>query len=305
MSVVAVVPTLGRSPYLERCLQALGGPRAGVVRVVVAQRVANDLVRRGLAEHELHTEDRLGFSAATNLGIDAAESEYVATVNDDAIVDPRWLAILRAALERKPRAAGAQGVNLQMTAPLLVDGCGLAWNYRWEAVQIGHGEAAPPESAPEREIYGVSATAALYRRSALDAVRGAHGIFDERLDSFYEDVDLAGRLRAAGFTALLAPGARAAHAGSTTASRTAARHVAWIYGNRHLVLAALLGAESSPARSLAWRTDLRDAIKSWRSPRRLAGILGGAQRAWRYLPEWRRDGPPLVTLAELERLRDG
>ncbi len=56
------------------------------------------------------------------------------------------------------------------------------------------------------EIFGVSATAAVYRREALRAVASGGEVFDPRLGSYYEDVDLAGRLRAAGFARSARPG---------------------------------------------------------------------------------------------------
>jgi GT2 family glycosyltransferase len=286
-----------------------------------------------LAERVVATAGRLGFSAATNRGIAAAgEAVFVATVNDDAIVAADWLALLVRALDAAPRAAAAQGVNLRLDAPRTVDGWGLAWNHRWQAEQLGAGEPAPVDDAgqslgpldrpgqslgpldrpgqslgplhrPPQDVFGVSATAALYRRAALEAVRGAHGIFDERLDSFYEDVELAGRLRAAGYAALSVPAARALHAGSHTAARAPVRRVAWIYGNRYLALAALLGGEWRRARARAVRADAVDALRAIVAPRRLAGILAGWARARRELPAWRRDGPPLVPLADLARWR--
>src|SRR4029077_20489582 len=82
--------------------------------------------------------------------------------------------------------------------------------------QVGHGKPAPSPGAGIEEIFGVSATAAVYRREALLAVASGGGVLDPRLGSYYEDVDLAGRLRAAGWRALLAPAARTRHAGSAT-----------------------------------------------------------------------------------------
>ena len=38
------------------------------------------------------------------------------------------------------------------------------------ALQVGHGEPAPPPDSAPREVFGVSATAAVYRRTALEAV---------------------------------------------------------------------------------------------------------------------------------------
>lgn len=309
-AITAVVPTLGTSPYLRRCLEALGGPAAGVRRYVVLQggiTAAADWAP--FAERVIEAPARLGFSAATNLGLSAAlaapaaeHGEWVATVNDDAIVEPGWAEALRGALERDPRAASAQGVNLRLHDPDRVDGWGLGWNRRWQAAQLGAGQAPPPHDDPPREVFGVSATAALYRRSALQAIARPHGVFDERLDSFYEDVELAGALRTAGFTAWTVPAARAHHAGSTTAGTWAGRRAAWIYGNRFLVLADLLGDGFPGALPRALRADLVDAARALARPRVLGGILRGWSRAARGLSGWRREGPPRISLGELRRL---
>jgi GT2 family glycosyltransferase len=301
--VAAVIPTLGKSPLLTRCLTALGGPARGVERIVVVPADTADLVPPDSVERVVPLSARAGFSVATNVGIAAAgDREYVATVNDDAIVEAGWLDSLLGVLDGNPRAGAAQGVNLRLDAPERVDGCGLTWNHRWQAAQIGAGDPPPDRAAPPREVFGVSATAALYRHAALSAARGAHGVFDERLDSFYEDVELSGRLRGAGFTAWCVPAARAAHAGSLTAARTPVARTAWIYGNRFLVLAALLGREWHQARARALRADLVDALRALAAPRTLAGIALGWARAARRLRAWRHEGPPLVARAELTRL---
>ena len=64
----------------------------------------------------------------------------------------------------------------------------------------------------------MSATAAIYRRSALADLGDAGRPFDARLFAYYEDVDLACRLRAAGHRALRVPAARAPR-GETTDHR--------------------------------------------------------------------------------------
>lgn len=301
-AVAAVVPTLGRSGHLRRCLEAL----AGVHRIVVVPEAARAAVPEDVAEAVVAAPGRLGFSAATNRGIAAAgERAFVATVNDDALVEPGWAAALLAALSANPNAAAAQGVNLRLDAPGVVDGWGLAWNRRWQASQLGAGGSPPPITAPPRAVFGVSATAALYRTAALQAIATPYGIFDERLDSFYEDVELAGRLRAAGYDALTVPAARARHAGSTTAARRPLRRTVWIYGNRHLALSALLGTQSGAARARAVRADVVDLLRAILHPAVALGIVGGWGRAFRHRRAWRRSGPPLVPLGELARWRGG
>ncbi len=170
-----------------------------------------------------------GFAAAANLGLAAADptSAAIAIVNDDLVVAPGWLAALIGELARRPRAAAVQGVQLEIDRPQVVEGCGLGWNRSWQAVQVGAGEPPPPLTAPPFELFGVSATAALYRRAALAAVAGtAASFFDERLGSYYEDVELAVRLREAEWESWCVPAAVARHAGQATTGRAPLRALA-------------------------------------------------------------------------------
>ena len=270
--VTAVVPTLGRSPWLIPCLEAL---RREGVEIVVVDQSEEPLP---VAERVIRPGRNLGFAAATNLGIAESSREYVATVNDDAVVEPGWTAKLVEALDRHPKAAAAQGVNVSPDG--LVDGCGIEWNRWGQAVQAGHGEPAPPLSEP-REVWGVSATAAVYRREAL--VPLGDSPFDPRLVSYYEDVDLAGRLRAAGWSALLVPAARARHAGSATGGTMSRERWRLIYGNRWLV------ARGQPF----WRMAVRDLVDLGRALgsgdlSRAAGIPAGWARALRLRRAFRR-----------------
>jgi GT2 family glycosyltransferase len=301
--VSAIVPTLGRSSLLVPCLEALR--REGAEIVVVDQGETSVEIPAGLAGHGLRPGRNLGFAAGTNAGIDAATGEWIATVNDDAVVEPGWLDALVAALEADPRAAAAQGVNLQHAAPEIADGCGVAWNRWWQAVQIGHGRTAPPAAPGTREIFGVSATAAVFRRSALREAAAGGDIFDSGLGSYYEDVDLAGRLRAAGWRALLVPMARAHHAGSATGSTLSRERWRLIYGNRYLAVARLLGRSfwrRLPRLAARDAIDLVHAVR-WGERELAAGILAGWSRAVRGLPGFARGGAPLVPLGEIRRFR--
>ncbi len=283
-----MVPTLGKSPHLEACLRALGAQGEPVEILVVDQGEQPIDLPAGLADQILRPGRNLGFAGGTNLGIAATVAPYLATVNDDAIVQPGWLEALLETLEADPKLAAAQGANLTLDKPEILDGLGIAWNRRWQAVQIGAGERSPDRSEAPRSIWGVSATAALYRRSALEAVRlGPDEFFDSNLGSYYEDVDLAARLAAQGFQAMAVPAARALHAGSTTGGAARWRLV---YGNRHLALARSLG------RGYWWRLpvlvgrDVNDLLRAvvGGDGERIKGILAGWGRAARRLPRFAR-----------------
>ncbi len=327
----AVVPTLGRSPWLQRSIdalradvrEALGSDRRHFQLILVAQECDPTRSLAGV-DRRLDLRHRAGFAVACNLGIGASQGPYLALCNDDAIVQPGWASRLLEALGSRNEIASVQGLNLLGTPQTdgspgslepRIDGAGLAWNRRWQAVQPGHGQRLqgarrkmPLEEV--HEVFGVSATAALYRRAALDRVatmrrqRGDRGgPFAERLVAYYEDVELAGRLRSLGYRSLVDPTAIAYHAGSVTGATLGAERWRWIYGNRYLALADLLGRGFWPrVPALVGRDALELARAFFSGPPGCArGIASGWQRALTLLPAFSHLGPARVTLPRRER----
>ncbi len=77
----------------------------------------------------------------------------------------------------------------------------------------GHGQPAPRFAArPVEEVFGASGSSAFYRAEALRIAGG----FDPLFGSYYEDTDLAFRLRWAGYRCLFAPGCLIYHDVSAT-----------------------------------------------------------------------------------------
>jgi GT2 family glycosyltransferase len=294
-SVTAVVPTVGRSPVLLDCLAALRQEGGAALRILlVEQGDAVPALPAALDVERLRAPAALGFARAANLGIATATTPWVALVNDDAVPRAPWLEPLVAALERDSGAAAAQGVNLDRGEPATIDGCGLAWNERWQAVQLLHGHAASEAPLGDREVFGVSATAAVFRSTALEQVSGPGGVFDPRLQSYYEDADLACRLRASGWSARLVAGAVCRHAGSS--STTESDRLALVYRNRYLVLARLLGRAFWPRLPILVLRDLATLLAAaarGRGARALAIARGLASAPLR-LAGFASLGPPLL-----------
>ncbi|MDA8020575.1 MAG: hypothetical protein MPN21_24320 [Thermoanaerobaculia bacterium] len=300
-SWLALVPTLGHSRHLADSVAALR--REGGQVLVIAPRGA--LTDRDFSDDPgvdiVETDGPLGFAAANLVGLAAApRTEYLALVNDDAVVETGWAAALLAELEAHPRTAAAQGLVVTMQDEPTVDGAGLAWNHWWQAVQVGRGDPVDTWIAEPDIVFGVSATAAMYRRAALDEIGP---LFETRLDSYYEDVDLALRLRAAGWSARRVAGARARHAGSTTGRHLGADHL--VRRNRYSVLARALGPALLPRLPKAV---LRDAIDTARACLRLdlmgagaiaAGTISGLLRLPAAL------GPAMMPPNELQRWMEG
>lgn len=331
----AIVPSLGHSPWQGEMLAALrrelAGAQAELVWVHQGEAPAPTLDRP--RERLVRLPRATGFAAAANLGLASADprSTVIGIVNDDLVVEPGWLAALTGELARRPRAASVQGVQLELGRPGVVEGCGLAWNRSWQAVQVGAGDPPPAAGAPPFEIFGVSATAALFRREALAAVahasdaapardtagRGAElavpggdaGFFEARLGSYYEDVELAVRLREADWESWCVPEARARHAGQATAGRAPLSRWRSIHRNRILVLRRLLGSDFVPSLPRLAARDLRDLLRAClrRDGARALGVLTGWSSA---VPRLGAFAPPSAAanrraLAAAERFRIG
>jgi GT2 family glycosyltransferase len=306
--VTIVIPTVGGSSVFRDCLEALANDRrAGARIVVVADRDMPAVeIPRDLIDLLVRAPRNGGFATSCNLGLAEVETELSAIINDDAIVTADWLQTMITELGRNPQAAAIQGLNFQMHAAGKIDGCGITWNDRWQPVQIDHG-LGRASITEIQEVFGASATAAVFRQSALiEVATGPDQIFDPNLHTYYDDVDLAGRLRSAGYASLVAPSARAQHAGGASSEAALPWRYRQLYGNRLLVLARLLGRQLWPRLPQILSADLRDFARAVerRDKVQFTGIMRGWQRAAGLLPKFAHAGKPLVSTAEIERLRN-
>ena len=294
--VAAVVPTLG-APTLAAALASVRRQGA-TVQIVVVYQGAGPVPEAAstFADQVLSFPRPLGFAAAVNAGLAAVEAPLLLLLNDDAELLSGWLPALLDALAADARLVAVQGVDLAGQDGL-VSGCGLAWNRWWQAVQLGAGERPPHGAA--REVFGVSAAAALYHRSALGAAALPTGVFESALETYYEDVELAARLRHKGGRAAVVPAAQALHAGGGSAATLGGRRLRLVYANRWLALARLLGGAFA---AQAPRVLLRDLADAARQPARMSAAIGGWARAARLLPRFARRGAPLVSHLDLQRL---
>jgi HAD superfamily hydrolase (TIGR01662 family) len=190
---VVVIPTLGR-PCLQACLDALADADGPLPRQVVLADDRPDTpdplpvrVPGALADRTVTvTLEGRGPASARNAGWRAAKSaEWVAFLDDDVRVGPRWRAELIADLSGQPaRVAGVQGA---IDVPLPRERPPTDW------------ERGTAGLATARWITADMA----YRRAALLAAGG----FDERFPrAFREDADIALRLLDQGWE--LRPGQR-------------------------------------------------------------------------------------------------
>jgi GT2 family glycosyltransferase len=233
--VAVVVVTYNPGPHLARCLEAVGALTLPPHRVIVVDNGSEDGSLAALearpGRHELVAlGGNTGFAAAANRGIEhAADCDLVALLNPDAFPEPGWLeALVRAASER-PEHAMLASRQLMADDPSRLDGAGDVYAVSGLAWRRLFGQPARGTALAREEVFGPCAAAALYRRDALVEAGG----FDESFFCYFEDVDLAFRLRLRGRRCLYVPDAVVHHVGSAVRGRHSA--FALYPGHRNLV----------------------------------------------------------------------
>lgn len=123
-SVTVIIPTRGRPGLVVKAVAAvlLSEYPAGRFRVIVVDNAPTDTHTYNAVTTTFVDEPRVsylrcntpGSAAARNAGIDSAESEFVAMVDDDVIVDRHWLAELMVALRADDSIVCATGAILPL-----------------------------------------------------------------------------------------------------------------------------------------------------------------------------------------------
>ena len=252
-----IVLDVDGGPMLEACITSIRGQTVAPRSIVVFDNGSRVPVQ---TEHAtvIRSETNLGFARGVNEAFKRTAGPYVGLVNNDVVLDPDWLEHVRDALDRDQHLAAVQTIIRRPDGK--IDGAGIDISdgtFR----QVGYGE---PVGTPLAVAWGVSATATLYRRSALGSF-----VFDERLFAYYEDVELCARLRASGWRTAVLPLVKATHRGSMSAPILGRRALRLRTRNRYLVARKHRGV--GRIRALLWE-DARLALRGRTS---LRGVVEG------------------------------
>ena len=284
--VVVVIPTWNGRELLAGALATLGAQDFGDFRVVVVDNGSDDGTADWLSASHPDVEvvglpRNVGFAPAVNAGIAAArDAEYVALLNNDMEVAPRWLGELVAALDAHPDAGSATSKLLIASSPELLDGAGDLVTWYAATWRRGHGEADRGQYDTPGEIASACAGAALYRRAALDDVGG----FEESFFAYLEDTDWGLRAQLRGWACRWVPSSVAVHLGGATSRRMGDLETRLVTRN-----ALALALRCFPARRLAaWAPvvvafQLYALVMALREGRARA-VLGGWREAAARLP---------------------
>lgn len=170
-------------------------------------------------------EKNLGYAGGHNLFFLQSKSELVMVLNPDVILDKNFLENALKGFD-DPQVAAVTGKMLQPGLNIL-DGTGIEVSRSRRAKERGQNEEDKGQYDDKPDVFGVSGTAAIYRREALEKVRmprpvatkGSFEYFDEDFFAYFEDFDLSWRLRHAGYKCWYVPSAILYHSRAAGSSQ--------------------------------------------------------------------------------------
>jgi len=298
---VVIVNWNGGDALLE-CLDALSAQSRPADEIVVVDNASTDgsPERASTKFHNLavlQNEHNLGFGPAVNQGVGASCGDWIALLNNDAVVDRDWLEALTRAARTAPNIGMvASKIFLDRSARIL-DKVGHRIALDGQNFGRGHGLADDGRYSDGMELAWPDGCAGLWKRSVFEQVGG----FDEDFFAYADDADLGIRFRLAGWRCVLAADAIVEHRHSATLGAysarklylvernriwLAAKYFSWpllalnplLWLGRVVLTGAALAAGGGPFASV--RTGERRAV--------LAAILRAQWDGWRGVPLQRR-----------------
>jgi GT2 family glycosyltransferase len=213
---VVIVTFSAERAMLDACIAStLSGGDADVVILV-------DNGGRAIADSNVDVvrpSRNLGFGGGANAGFHRAlelGATSIALLNDDIEVEQGWLTPLLAALDRDPTLGAVQPKLLVAGSdPPRVNSVGVVVGGDGAGRDIGFDEVDGPQFADDRPIDSFTGGAVVFRSTVLQATGG----FDESYFLYYEDLDLARRGAALGWTYHCVPASVVWHRVSASTSR--------------------------------------------------------------------------------------
>ena len=229
VDVSIIIPVFNQLEYTHACLASLQAVEDQTrFEVIVVDDCSTDSTQEVITQIPgvvcLRNDSNSGFIASCNTGAKAARGKYLVFLNNDTLVKPGWLTALLDTFKEE-RRAGIVGSKLLYPDGRLQEAGGIIWR---DASGWNYGkfdDPGKPEYNYLRDVDYCSAAALMVPKALFESVGG----FDSRYaPGYYEDTDLAFKIRQAGYRVLYQPLSEVIHhegaTGGTDISTGAKKH---------------------------------------------------------------------------------
>lgn len=208
----------------NRCREAMDCVRSviqsdsgGDAEIIVVDNASSDGSETTIRErfpsvHVMQAGWNSGFAEGVNIGISVAKGDWIALVNNDATVQPGWVAAVLAAIKAADDATGMLQSHMIFKGDAdTVNSTGLQIYSDGTGGDRGFGDRSGSADYP-LDVFCPTGGAAIYRREMLAQIKLPSGVLDRRFFMYAEDADLGWRARLHGWRARYVPDAVVEHA---------------------------------------------------------------------------------------------
>ncbi len=191
---------------------------------------SSDYVRKNFPWVKIIRFDKnYGFAEGYNRAIKMVDTEYVALLNDDTKVDPKWLEELVKAIESDESTFAVGSKILFYDRPDTINHAGAKITIIGAGIDVGFGEKDSPKFNEPKFVGAVCGAAMLVRRKIFEELGG----FDDDYFAYFEDLDLCWRAWLKGYKVMYVPTSVVYHKyGGSWGGRASPRRIYYAQKNR-------------------------------------------------------------------------
>lgn len=215
--VSIIIPAYNHFDYTYKCLSSIANNATlPSVEVIVVDDCSTDGTWSELSKinnvRALHNEKNMGFIEACNKGAQAARGKYLIFLNNDTVVHEDWIEALLSVFKNH-RNVGLVGAKLiypdgklqEAGSILYCDGSGSRYGWMQDANDSRFNYV--------REVDYVSGAAIIIKAKLFKKIKGFDSCYTP---AYYEDTDLAQKVRREGLRVMYQPAAKVVHYESIT-----------------------------------------------------------------------------------------
>jgi GT2 family glycosyltransferase len=202
---------------LENCLNSVLNSSYKQIEIIIVDNYSTDSSLKVLEKytsriHLILNNENKGFAGGMNSGIKHARGKYIATLNNDVVVDPDWLNRPIELLESDTTIGIISCRQMVYNESDIIDVLYSAPTPHLLPKPVGSNKkySAHPEFHTEKVVFGASGASVIYRKQLL----ARYGGFDERFFAYHEESDLQTRAHRDGWKCVYVPSAIVYHMGS-------------------------------------------------------------------------------------------
>jgi GT2 family glycosyltransferase len=219
--IVSIIVTYSIKDYLCSCLDSIKEQTYPEYEIIVIDNLDDKNFSQGIIKHypevRLYPQKKkISYCEALNLGIKQSTGDFTLCLNDDVILDKRFIEEALRGFFINSKIGIVSGKILRNDRKTL-DSTGLFLSLWLTAKERDYGLRDKGQFEKEEYVFGVNGAVAFYRKEMLEDIKEGDDYFDSDFHFFYEDLDIAWRAQRSGWRGYYVPGAVAYHIRGGTA----------------------------------------------------------------------------------------